>query len=143
MFIDAYRGREVSRFMCTYALTLSVFMFQFYGVLFYLQKFNIASIQRGYICQEWLFFSNEINFCCNEISFFFYFKLLFRTKVSQNGFNFNQIESQAYSKFSCDNLLSKNRTKVSQNGFNFDQIESQVYSKFQCDTSLFSQYRKG
>ena len=27
------RGREVSRFMCTYALTLSLFMFLSYGVL--------------------------------------------------------------------------------------------------------------
>ena len=36
MFTDAYRGREVSRFMCTYALTLSLFMFLSYGVLFYL-----------------------------------------------------------------------------------------------------------
>ena len=30
---------------------------------------------------------------------FFYFNLLFRTKVVQNGFNFNQIESWVYSKF--------------------------------------------
>ena len=40
------------------------------------------------VSQKWLFFSNEINFCCNEINFFL-FKLLFRTKVSQNSFNFN------------------------------------------------------
>ena len=30
---------------------------------------------------------------------FFYFKLLFRTKVSQNAFNSNQIESYVYSIF--------------------------------------------
>ena len=33
MFTDAYRGRGVSRFMCTYALTLSLFMFLSYRVL--------------------------------------------------------------------------------------------------------------
>ena len=38
------------------------------------------------------FFSKEINFCCQDISFF-YFKLFCRTRVSQNDFNFNQIES--------------------------------------------------
>ena len=53
------------------------------------------------------FFSNETNFCSNEISFF-YFKLLFWTKVSQNSFNFNQLKSQVYSKFQCDTLLLKN-----------------------------------
>ena len=103
MFTDAYRGRGVSRFMCTYALT-SLFMFLSYGVLFYLQKFNLTFIQKGCVCQKWLFFSNEINFCCHELSFF-YFKLFFRTKVSQNAFNFNQIESQVYSKFQCDTLF--------------------------------------
>ena len=71
MFTDAYRGRGVSRFMCTYALTLSLFMFMSYGVLLYLQKFNLTLIQKGYVCQNWLFFSNETNFCCSEISFFF------------------------------------------------------------------------
>ena len=33
MFTDAYRGRGVSRFMCTYAFTLSLFMFLSFGVL--------------------------------------------------------------------------------------------------------------
>ena len=33
MFTDTYRGRGVSRVMCTYALTLSLFMFLSYGVL--------------------------------------------------------------------------------------------------------------
>ena len=36
MCTGAYRGRGVSRLMCTYALTLSLFMFLSYGVLFYL-----------------------------------------------------------------------------------------------------------
>ena len=36
MFTDAHRRRGVSRFMCTYALTISLFMFLSYGVLFYL-----------------------------------------------------------------------------------------------------------
>ena len=33
MFADAYRGTGVSRFMCTYALTPSLFMFLSYVVL--------------------------------------------------------------------------------------------------------------
>ena len=33
MFTDAYMGRGVSRFMCTYALTLSLFISLSYGVL--------------------------------------------------------------------------------------------------------------
>ena len=36
MCTGAYRGRGVSRLMCTYALALSLFMFLSYGVLFYL-----------------------------------------------------------------------------------------------------------
>ena len=36
MFTDAYRGRGVSHFMCTYALTLSLFMFfRYLQILFY------------------------------------------------------------------------------------------------------------
>ena len=84
MFTGAYRGGGVSRFMCTYALTLSLFMFLSYGVLLYWQKFNLIFIQKECFCQKWLFFSNEINVCCNEIVMteaFFYFKLLFRTKT--------------------------------------------------------------
>ena len=82
MFADAYKRIWVSRFMCKYALTLSLFMFLSYAVLFCLQKFNLTFIQKGRVCQKLLFFSNEINFCCNEISFF-YFKLLFPTKVTR------------------------------------------------------------
>ena len=126
MFTDAYRGRGVSRFMCTYALTLSLFMFLSYGVLFYLQKFNLTFIQKGCVCQKWLFFSNEINFYCNEISLF-YFQLFFRTKVSQNGFNFNQIESQVHSKFQCDTLLWTNH----------EQRCTKIYLRG-CFTSIFT-----
>ena len=61
-------------------------------------SFNLTFIQKGCDRQKWLFFSNKINFCCNEISFF-YFKLFFRTKVRQNSFNLNQIESYVYSIF--------------------------------------------
>ena len=36
MFTNAYRGRGVSHFMCTYALTLSLFMFfRYLQILFY------------------------------------------------------------------------------------------------------------
>ena len=91
-------------YVLTYGTSFHVFVLWF---LFYLQKFNLTCIQKGYFCQKWLFFSNEINFSCNEISFF-YFKLLFQTKVNQNGFSYNQIECQVYSKFQCDTLLLKN-----------------------------------
>ena len=93
--------------MCTYTLTLSLFMFLSHGILFYLQKFSLTFIQKECVSQKWLFLFYEINCCCNEMSFF-YIKLLFRTNVSQNGFNLNQIESQVYSKFQCDTLVWKN-----------------------------------
>ena len=48
----------------------SLFNFLSYGVLFYLKKFNLNLIQKGCVCQEWSFFSNESNFCCHQISFF-------------------------------------------------------------------------
>ena len=35
MFTDSYSGRGVSRFMCTYALTLSLFMFFHVFLCFY------------------------------------------------------------------------------------------------------------
>ena len=90
------------------SLALSFFMFLSYGVLFYQKKFKHTFIKKGCVCQKYLFFSNEINFCHHEISFFFYFKLFFRTKFSQNAFNFNQIESYVCSIFQCDILLSRN-----------------------------------
>ena len=68
MFTDAHRGKGVSRFMCTNALTLSLFMFLSYSVF----------LSYGF---------------CLMVFVFFYFTFLFRTKVSQNGFNFSQIES--------------------------------------------------
>ena len=46
MFADAYRRRGLSRFMCTYAPTLSLFMFLSYEVLLYLQKVNFSFIQK-------------------------------------------------------------------------------------------------
>ena len=64
-------------------MCLSVFMFLSYGVLFYSLKFDLTFIQKGCVCQKLLFFSNEINFCCNEISFF-NFKFLLETKVSRS-----------------------------------------------------------
>ena len=36
MFTDVYSGIGISRFMCTYTLTLSLFMFLSNDVLFYL-----------------------------------------------------------------------------------------------------------
>ena len=57
---------------------------------FICRNLTLPSFKTG-VSQKWLFFFNEINFCCNEI-ILFNFKLLFRIKVSQNGFNFYQTE---------------------------------------------------
>ena len=46
MFTDAYRGRGVSRFMCTYTRTLPLFMFLSYGVLFYLFNLTFPSFKK-------------------------------------------------------------------------------------------------
>ena len=59
MFTDAYRWKGVSRFMCTYALSLSLFMF-----------LSSHSKRERVGLSEMVIFSNEINVCCNEISFF-------------------------------------------------------------------------
>ena len=51
----------------------------------------LACFMQWCVCQKRLFFSNEISFCCHEISFF-YVKLFLRVKDSQDAFNFNQTE---------------------------------------------------
>ena len=66
---------------------------------FICRNLTLSSFRKGVFVRNGYFFSSEINFCCNEI-IFFYFKLVFRTKVSQNAFNFNQIESYVYLHFS-------------------------------------------
>ena len=62
-----------------------------FNVLFYLLRFNLTFIQKRYVRQKRLFFSNKINCYCHEIRFI-YLKLFLQTKVSQNSFNFNQTE---------------------------------------------------
>ena len=57
---------------------------------FICRNLTLPSFKTG-VCKKGLFFFIEINFCCNEKSLF-YFKLLFRIKVSLNGFNFYQTE---------------------------------------------------
>ena len=79
-------GITLHVYVCTYLFSCFFLMVS----CFNLYKLNLTFIQKGCVCQKWLFFSNEINFCWNEISFC-YFKLFFRTKLNQNGFNFNQI----------------------------------------------------
>ena len=41
------QGGRLSRLMCMYALALSLFMLFSYGVLFYLQKFNLILSEKG------------------------------------------------------------------------------------------------
>ena len=61
-------------------------VFLSYSVLFFC--FNLTFIQKRCAPQKLLFFSHKINFCCKH----FLIKIIFWTKVSQNAFNFNQIE---------------------------------------------------
>ena len=77
MFANAYRGRWVSRFMCTYALTRLFSCFCLMLSCFICRNLILPSFKKGV-----LFFSNEINFCCNEISFF-NFKLLYEPKLAK------------------------------------------------------------
>ena len=62
---------------------------------FICKNWTLISFKKGVFVRDNIF-ANEISFCCHEISFF-YLKLVFRTKVSKKGFNFNQIESWVYS----------------------------------------------
>ena len=63
------REEGESRPMCTFTLTLSLFIFLAvflsYGALFYLPKFNITFIQNKCVYHKW-----KISFCHHEISFF-------------------------------------------------------------------------
>ena len=69
IFPDAYRGRGVSRFMCTYALTLSLFMFfhvfscfyfisiftdiVLYWLLLLLLLLNVIAVAVSFVTQNW------------------------------------------------------------------------------------------
>ena len=57
-------------------------MFLSYRVLLYLWIFNLTYLFKK-VCQKWLCFSNEINFCYNEISFFFTLNCFSEPKVAQ------------------------------------------------------------
>ena len=70
MYTGAYRsrGKGVSGLMCTQALTLTLFMFLSYGVLFYLQKFKrrmTLQKRRRYNFS----LRNVIMRCCNDVVF--------------------------------------------------------------------------
>ena len=77
-------------YVCTYTYLLTHLHISFhvlaaflsYSILFYLQKFNLSFIQKGWVRQKGLFFSNKINFCCHGMSFF-YLKLYFRSKLAK------------------------------------------------------------
>ena len=92
MFRDAYRRRGVLPFMCTYALILSFFMFCLMAPCFICRSLTLRSfkkdefVRNGYFSQM-----RSISVVMNKL--FFKFRLFFLTKVSQNGFNFDQIES--------------------------------------------------
>ena len=85
------RGMEGSK-MCTeckwvqYLFLCSCLMMS----CFICRNLTLSSFKKDVFVRNGYFSSTRSKFCYNEISFF-YFKLLFRTKVSQNAFNFAQV----------------------------------------------------
>ena len=79
-------------YLRTYTISLDVFssIFVLKCLVLFVRNLTLSSIKKKCVHQKRLFFSNKINFCRHEISFF-YLKLFLRSKVSQNAFNFNQI----------------------------------------------------
>ena len=98
MCTGMYRGSGVSRLMCTYALTLSLFMFCLMASCFICRILTSCSFKKGAFVRNG-YFSPMRSISIVMEQAFFYFKLFFRTKVSQNAFNFNQLESYVYSTF--------------------------------------------
>ena len=78
------RREELSRLMCTYALTVSLLMilgaFLSYSALFYLQIFNLILFKKDVFVRNGYF---SPKFWLHEITLF-YLKLFLRTKFSQN-----------------------------------------------------------
>ena len=91
IFTDAYRGRGVLCFMCIYALVLSLHVFVLW-CRFICKNLTLSSFKKGVFVRNG-YVSPMILISVTIKQGFFNFKLLFWTKVCQNGFNFNQIES--------------------------------------------------
>ena len=47
----------------------------------------LTFIKKGRVCQKWLFFSNEISFCCNEKSFFYLALVFVGDSAPRRGFD--------------------------------------------------------
>ena len=84
-------GEGLWRLMCTYALTLSLFMFL--AASWYIDKKLTSCLFKKYVfVRNSYFLPTMINSCRHEINFF-YFKRFLRTKGNQNAFIVNQTES--------------------------------------------------
>ena len=85
--------------------------FHVFGIIFVL-KFNLTFTPKRCFRQERLFFYNEINFCRHKVSeiSIFYLNIFLWTKVNQNAFNVNQIESYVY--FSLMPYFEKTQCRV-------------------------------
>ena len=86
MHAAAYMGRK-GHALCVRTDLLylfSCFWQHFYLIVprFIFLKFNLTFIQKRYVRQERLFFSNKINFCLHEISFF-HLKLFLLSKLAK------------------------------------------------------------
>ena len=88
MFTDAYSGRGISRTHLHYLLPYFCLMLP----CFICRNLSLLSFKKGAFVRTGYF--SQMRFIPVVMKeAFFYFKLLFQTKVSQNGLNFNQIES--------------------------------------------------
>ena len=91
----AYVGREVSRLMCTFALTLSLFMFcQHFCLMvscFICRNLILPSFKKDLLVRN-DYFPPTISVSMVIILLHFLI-LFFRTKLGQNVFNCNKIES--------------------------------------------------
>ena len=88
MFTDAYSGRGASRTHLHYLLPYFCLMLS----CFICRNLSLLSFKKGAFVRIGYF--SQMRFIPVVMKeAFFYFKLLFQTKVSQNGLNFNQIES--------------------------------------------------
>ena len=98
MCTGAYRGRGVSRLMRTYALKYLYLYFCLMVSCFICRILTLSPFKKGAFVKNCYFSPMRLISIVTEYASF-YFKLFFRTKVSQNAFNLNQIESYVYSIF--------------------------------------------
>ena len=104
--VQGERSKTPHVFVRTY--TISFHVFGLWCLLFV--EIYLSFIQEGCFFQKWLFFSNEINFCCKKIK-------VFRSKVSQT---FLILIKQNLNVYSLD--VTSEKPCVAQHGDLFDKV---------------------